>query len=198
MHGRTCNVATLHHLRCRNRYPTSWGGDWSPACRQRFRAAHGEDMPEELGTPACEGKGAFCQPVATDKRVLDLMRQVTQEYFANLTAAVTRSAAGGRVVSLVSTFFVPGPADGWSPTAGGGVFETSALLRSPGDTVAAKTELRKGSRSGAPSPAAAGDRLDEASLDSLPTRPSRWARRPREHRLHVAGEPRLIRLRAHA
>lgn len=153
-------------------YPQSWGGDWSPECRKRFHALHGDAMPEELAHPACEGQGPakICQPVAKDRRVLELMRIVTQEYFSSLTAAVTRAAGpGGRAVSLVSTFYVPIPDDGWAGVWGGGIFETTALLRSRGDTVAAKTELQKGSRHpGGFDPAVmGGDRMDELDLDSF-------------------------------
>ena len=93
------------------------------ACRRRFKAAYGDDMPTELidqSGQVCEGRG-LCQPVAKDKRVLDLMRKVTEEYFANLTAAVARAAGpSGRVVSLVSTFLAPTPIDGWTASSGRG------------------------------------------------------------------------------
>lgn len=151
-------------------YPTSWGGDWSAACRRRFKAAYGDDMPTELidqSGQVCEGRG-LCQPVAKDKRVLDLMRKVTEEYFANLTAAVARAAGpSGRVVSLVSTFLAPTPIDGWTASSGGGVFETTRLLDSPSDTIAAKTELRKGSRFSVSAQQVEGDPFDELELDSF-------------------------------
>jgi hypothetical protein len=152
-------------------YPTSWGGDWSPACRARFRASYGEEMPTELGADTCEGHGpsAVCQPVATDRRVHDMMTKVTEEYFANLTSAVARAAASSsspRVVSLVSTFHVPSPFNGWSPsTPLSGTFETTRLLASPTGTTADKMELDMGAKGELPE--GAGDPLDKQSLDSF-------------------------------
>ena len=53
-------------------FPAAWGGDWCTACRDRFRARYGEEMPTSLAPhPAVKAHRRY--PFSTDRRVLQLV-----------------------------------------------------------------------------------------------------------------------------
>lgn len=112
-------------------YPASLGGDWSDACKEKFRERFGEDMPVDVYP-----KKNHKTPFARDPRVQILMSQVTEEYFRKLAAAIY--AAAPDAVALISIYKVPEVDNGFDVPAYG-LYETTALVAQP--NTAAKTEI---------------------------------------------------------
>jgi len=138
-------------------FPGSPGGDWNPACRALYKERYGEDMPTEHAVTSAKG---LSLPQSTSRQVLELMSDVTEQYFAELVAAISNATAGsGRVrlhrtastrstaaapagdgsVALLSTHLVP------APDAGGSLYETTTLLNN-GPHATAKSEFGTGAR----------------------------------------------------
>jgi hypothetical protein len=125
-----------------DKYPASWGGDWSAPCRAKWAAsvypAHADEpMPMAL----THAHNPMTHPVAADRRVQLLMSDVTEAYFTRLTSAIESAAvARGRSVALlVSVAEVPKADNGFGTAHRSGLFETTAMLS--GAFTAAKTEL---------------------------------------------------------
>ena len=144
-------------------FPGNPGGDWSPACRQRFLDTFGEPMPNAT----VDGADFNGLPVAVDRRIHTLMSNVTVEYFRRLNAALRR--VNPDIVSLTSVYQVPKINNGRvgiSPDSktnavaafrrvNYGLYETTALIGRNSPNAVAKTEFTLPARMAGLDPAVA-------------------------------------------
>eukprot|EP00038_Savillea_parva_P010644 m.191684 g.191684 ORF g.191684 m.191684 type:complete len:813 (+) comp18426_c0_seq1:52-2490(+) len=143
-------------------FPGTPGGDWNPACRALYKERYGEDMPTDIVTSSTR---ATTQPLSTSRNVLELMSDLTEQYFAELVSAIGNATtihrtpssyatvstpqvtvstpharnAPDSAVALVSTHLVP------APDSGGSLYESTRLL-SFGPHDVAKSEYSTGTR----------------------------------------------------
>ena len=115
-------------------FPGNPGGDWSLACRQRFREKYGEGMPNATIRTSTYGN----LPVAVDRRIHELMSNVTEDYFHRLNEAIR--SVNPDIISLTSVYQVPKISDGWEGIPGASV-ESASVENEMSTTVYTKPQV---------------------------------------------------------